>query len=208
MASIRRISIALLAAFLLWGLMFSPLTAAHVPFWGVMVCAALLLTGYVSYHTPSWWRQLRFTPANIALGVAMAAALWLAFFIGDIVAAELFPFARPEVSAIYDIRVGISPWLLSALLLFLIGPAEEIFWRGFIQEQLSRRWGANAGFVIATALYTAVHIPSCNMMLTLASCVAGGFWGLAYRLIPQRFTAILISHALWDAAVFIWFPIS
>ena len=24
---------------------------------------------------------------------------------------------------------------------------------------------------------------------------------------PERFSAILLSHALWDVAVFIWFPI-
>ena len=37
--------------------------------------------------------------------------------------------------------------------------------------------------------------------------VAGAVWGLMYRLFPERFAAIIISHALWDAAVFVWFPI-
>jgi membrane protease YdiL (CAAX protease family) len=44
-------------------------------------------------------------------------------------------------------------------------------------------------------------------MLLMAALVAGMAWGLLYRFFPERFTAIIISHALWDAAVFIWFPI-
>ena len=50
----------------------------------------------------------------------------------------------------------------------------------------------------ASALYTAVHVPSCNFMLIMASLVAGGTWSLCYRLFPQRFTAILLSHAPWE----------
>ena len=88
-----------------------------------------------------------------------------------------------------------------------MGPAEEIYWRGYVQERLSKRWGADRGFLVATALYTLVHLPSCNLMLVLAALTAGTVWGLLYRFFPERFTAILLSHALWDAAVFVWFPI-
>lgn len=38
-------------------------------------------------------------------------------------------------------------------------------------------------------------------------CVAGGVWGLIYRLRPQMLPALIVSHALWDALVFIWLPI-
>jgi membrane protease YdiL (CAAX protease family) len=44
-------------------------------------------------------------------------------------------------------------------------------------------------------------------MLIMAAAVAGFIWGLAYRFFPERLGAIIISHALWDCAVFIWFPI-
>mgnify|MGYP003300310184 CR=1 FL=1 len=61
--------------------------------------------------------------------------------------------------------------------------------------------------VVTTAIYALVHAASCNFMLTMAAMVAGLVWGLLYRFFPERFSAILISHALWDVAVFIWFPI-
>lgn len=206
-ASLKQICGALLVAFVLWGVMFSPITAPHVPFWPMMTLAALSLTTIATCCAPPWWRRLSFGPAEVAAGLAIAAGLWVAFWVGDAVAAWLFHFAPTQVHDIYGIREGVSPWALSLLLVLIIGPAEEIFWRGFMQEQISRRLGANVGFVVATALYTAVHIPSCNFMLVMASAVAGGAWGLCYRLFPGRFTAIIISHALWDAAVFIWFPI-
>ena len=89
----------------------------------------------------------------------------------------------------------------------LIGPAEEIFWRGYVQRTLSQKLGANKGFIVATAIYTLVHIGSLNFMLIMAAMVCGIAWGLLYRLMPERFTAITLSHALWDAAVFVIFPI-
>ena len=198
----------LLAAGVLWAVMFSPHTAPYVNFWCMMSLAALTLSAFAACGMRGLWQRLRFTPANVALGVLMAAGLWLAFYIGDAAAAYLFDFARAEVGAIYGIKEGVPPLLLTALLLCLIGPAEEIYWRGCVQETLSRRRGANVGYAVSTALYAAVHLPSCNAMLVMAALVAGGFWGLAYRLMPRRLGAIVISHALWDAAVFIWFPIS
>ena len=140
-------------------------------------------------------------------GVLIAVGLWGVFWLGDKVSAWLFDFARPQVDTIYNMKEGESPWLLTLLMLFLIGPAEEIFWRRYVQQQLSERWGANAGFAVATAIYALVHAGSCNFMLVMAALTAGGVWGGLYRLFPRLFPAILVSHALWDAAVFIWFPI-
>ena len=150
---------------------------------------------------------MNFTPKQLFWGVAIAIALWGVFWIGDKLSQLMFDFARPQVDTIYGMKEGESPWLLTALMLFLIGPAEEIFWRGYVQERLSLRWNANIGFIVTTAIYALVHAGSCNFMLTMAALVAGAAWGLLYRLFPQYFTAIIISHALWDVAVFIWFPI-
>ena len=43
--------------------------------------------------------------------------------------------------------------------------------------------------------------------LIMAAMVAGAVWGFIYYLYPQRLGALIVSHALWDVAVFIWFPI-
>lgn len=203
----RRVVFTIILAFVLWTIMFSPWTAPHVNFWWAMTGSACLLTLLSSLFAPGWWKRISLTPSNIIYGILIAVALWGVFWLGDKFSQLLFDFARPQVDTIYGMKEGESPWLLTALLLLLIGPAEEIFWRGYVQETISKRWNANIGFVVTTLVYALVHAGSFNFMLLMAALVAGMAWGLLYRFFPERFTAIIISHAIWDAAVFIWFPI-
>lgn len=203
----KRLVFTIVLAAVLWTVMFSPWTAPYINFWWMMTASATVLAVLSTLFNKGWWRQLRWSPSNILLGVVIAAVLWGVFWTGDKVSSWLFDFARPQVNAIYGMKEGESTWLLSVLMLFLIGPAEEIFWRGYVQRTLSGRFSRNAGFVITTLLYAAVHAGSCNFMLVMAALVAGVVWGGLYRLFPERFSAVIISHALWDAAVFVWFPI-
>ena len=203
----KKIMILILLAFLLWTVMFSPWTAPFVPFWWMMTFSAFTLTVLSSIVSPGWWKCVRWSVSNLLFGIVIAVALWFVFWVGDKASTWLFDFARPQVNLIYGMKEGESPWLLSCLLLFLIGPAEEIFWRGYVQETFSKKISPNTGFILATACYTLVHIASFNFMLIMASMVCGLAWGLLYRFFPQRFSAIILSHALWDAAVFVWFPI-
>ena len=187
--------------------MFSPLTAPHVRFWWMMTGSALLLGLLSTCFNPRWWQRTEWNGANLLLGIVVAAALWGIFWVGDKASSWLFDFARPQVDTIYGMKSGESPWLLAGLMLFLIGPAEEIFWRGCVQQGFSERFGPDRGFLLTTLLYALVHAASCNFMLVMAAFVAGLVWGALYRFFPRRFAAIIVSHALWDAAVFIWFPI-
>lgn len=203
----RRVVLTIILATVLWTVMFSPWTAPHVNFWWMMTASACSLTLLSSLFAPGWWKRISITPSNIFYGILIAVALWGVFWLGDKLSQLLFDFARPQVDTIYGMKDGESPWLLTVLLLFLIGPAEEIFWRGYVQQALSQRWNPNVGFVVTTLVYALVHAGSFNFMLVMAAMVAGAAWGLLYRFFPERFTAIVISHALWDVAVFIWFPI-
>lgn len=203
----KKLLFTLVLAAILWTVMFSPLTAPHVNFWWMMTASALTLSVLSTCFNPGWWKTVSWDAGNIGLGLLIAVGLWGVFWLGDKVSSLLFDFARPQVNLIYGMKEGESPWLLSALMLFLIGPAEEIFWRGYVQRTLSLRWNANAGYAVATLLYALVHAGSCNFMLLMAALVAGVVWGGLYRLFPERMAAIIVSHAVWDVAVFIWFPI-
>ena len=194
-------------AAVLWTVMFSPWTAPYVNFWLMMTCSGMILTLYSTWAAPGWWKDIKLDLGNILLGVALAAVLWCVFWVGDKLSSLMFDFARPQVDMIYGMKAGENPWVLTALMLFIIGPAEEIFWRGYLQKNFSRRWNPNTGFIVTTLMYSLVHISKFNFMLIMAAAVAGIVWGLAYRLYPEKFGAIVISHALWDCAVFIWFPI-
>lgn len=170
--------------------------------------SAIVLMNMAFALRPQWWiEDVKFDWKNVAGGVGLAVVLWGVFWLGDKASAWLFDFARPQVELIYGMKTGENPWLLSILLLILIGPAEEIFWRGYVQNALSKRWSPNVGFIVTTLVYALVHIWSFNFMLVMAALVVGAIWGLAYRLYPQKLGALIVSHAVWDVAVFVVFPI-
>ena len=196
----------------LWFYMFSPWTAGLTNFWYTMTATALILIFMACWmgdlKTPireglHGGKPLRF----FLLGIALAAALWGVFWVGDKLSSLMFGFARGQVDSIYGMKTGIQPWIIALLLLFIIGPAEELFWRGFVQQQLSLHWGENWGFVVATAIYTLIHLWSFNFMLIMAAMVCGIVWGGLYRLQPKWLPALVVSHAVWDACVFVVFPI-
>ena len=203
----KKLTFTIILAAVLWSIMFLPITAPHINFWWMMTGSACILSTLSTIFNPGWWKRVKLSGRGVVEGIAIAVVLWGVFWIGDKLSQIIFNFARGQVDLIYGMKEGESPWLLTALMLFLIGPAEEIFWRGYVQQTLQNRWNPNAGFVVTTLIYAIVHAGSCNFMLVMAALVAGAAWGLLYRLFPDKFFAIILSHALWDVAVFVWFPI-
>lgn len=211
------IILSVISALLCWTYMFCPIVPKALPFWHMMVGAAILLSILSFVFGWDIWKQrwqnriggLKYIIGQILLGIALAIILWGIFWLGDKLSQWMFPsFARAQVNSIYSIKDGFNPHMVGLLLLLLIGPAEEIFWRGYVQEKLQRSCSKTwIGALIGIALYTAIHIPSCNFMLIVAAGVCGVVWGGLYWWKPQWFPALLLSHALWDAAVFVWFPI-
>lgn len=207
------LAIAVAVAALLWFHMFSPWTKGWPNFWLVMACSAAILTTLGLLFTPDRKALLKVERPALQLlaGVVIAFALWGVFWIGDKVSAWMFAFARPEVDSVYSMKEGLPSWLIAALLLLLIGPAEEFFWRGYVQRTLGKVLGGerpeDKAFIITAAVYALVHVWSLNFMLIMAALVAGCVWGLIYRLRPKALPALIVSHALWDALVFIILPI-
>ena len=215
MSSRARIITAIALAALLWFIMFSPWTAPHVPFWGAMAVSSCILMALSFVIFPDWHKGLHLTLPQIGLGIAIAAVMWGIFWLGDKLSSFMFSFARPQVDNIYALKDGAMKWLLAAQLLLLTGPAEEIFWRGCLQKAIGDKLEGRTGLknprllaaLITLAAYTLIHIWSFNFMLTMAALVAGAVWGLLYYLKPQWLPALIVSHAIWDAAVFVVFPI-
>lgn len=206
-ASWPRIIAAVAVAAVLWFIMFSPWTAPKISFWPAMALSSCILLTLACALFPQWHKNLQFSLWQIGLGILIAAVLWGIFYLGDKLSSAWFSFARPQVDNIYALKDGSTTWLLATQLLLLTGPAEEIFWRGCIQnafgERMPRLWAA----IITLLIYTLIHIWSFNFMLIMAALVAGGLWGLLYYLKPNWLPALIVSHALWDAAVFVVFPI-
>jgi hypothetical protein len=91
--------------------------------------------------------------------------------------------------------------LVPALVLGLIvAPAEELFWRGFVQERLALRLGRWRAVAIATGLAVALALASGEPLLALATAPTHAAWGAlaAWRrsLVPS-----LLSHSVWTVLV-------
>ena len=205
---LSRLILAITTAALLWFYMFSPWTGGWPNFWIVMSFSAVILTTLGLTFTTDRKELLKIERPlfQVLAGIAIAFALWGIFWIGDKVSAWMFAFARPEVDSVYEMKEGLPAWLLC-----LIGPAEELFWRGYVQRTMCRIFGGkrpeDKAFILTAVIYALVHIWSFNFMLVMAALVAGLVWGLIYRLRPQALPALIVSHALWDALVFVLLPI-
>ncbi len=174
-------------------------------FWiKIALSSAFLAILAVAFQPPASRPSLR--AGDVVIGIAAAAVLWAVFWLGKQVSTSLFPFADTQIGAIYGKGEGFSRWGVFFLLLLVTGPAEEIYWRGFLQKNLMARHGPLAGWALATGVYAGVHIWSMNFMLIGAAAVAGAFWGLLYWHC-RRLAPVIVSHALWSSFVFSVVPI-
>ncbi len=217
--AVRRLVIAVAVAAVLWFFMFSPWTGHLVNFWVMMSFSAVVLTSLaITGRRSAVYENVTGCAAKGSLhakdfavqliaGVVIAFVLWGIFWAGDKLSQMMFDFARPQVDDVYGMKDGTSPVLISLLLLFVIGPAEEYFWRGYVQKKISDFHGGNVALFVTAAVYALVHVWSFNFMLVMAALVAGGVWGLIYRLKPSLLPALIVSHAVWDALVFVILPI-
>lgn len=190
----------------LWLVMFSPWTSPYINFWLTMSASAVILTTYALLRGGIPFEGKPVPAKALGGGLLIAVALWGVFWIGNQVSQIIFPFASTQINTIYAMKGDASPFIVALLLLFVIGPAEELFWRGYIQKTFSLKYGRWGGFLAAWGCYTLIHVWSGNIMLLLAAATCGFFWGMLYLFFPKRLDAILVSHALWDAAAFVIFP--
>ncbi|MFP4476442.1 MAG: CPBP family intramembrane glutamic endopeptidase [Desulfatibacillaceae bacterium] len=175
-------------------------------FWVKIACSATLLAVMAAAFggRPKEW--FSFTPRDVAIGLVSAAVLYFVFYVGNFAATKLFSFAQSQVGGVYAKGEGTPVWVICLLLFFVTGPAEEIYWRGFLQKRLAARLGGWQGWLVAAALYAGVHVWALNFMLIGAAGVAGLFWGAMYWRLG-RVPALIISHSIWSTVIFAVFPI-
>ncbi|MCX7819198.1 MAG: CPBP family intramembrane metalloprotease [Kiritimatiellae bacterium] len=142
---------------------------------------------------------------KLAGGLAAALVLGAVFAVGNALLRRVWPEAGGMIGRVYALGEGASKWRIALLLALVIGPAEEIVWRGVVQRGLTARLGAGRGIAAAVALYTGIHVATGNPVLLLAAAVAGLAWGWMYHR-WRSLAANMVSHAAWDVAVFVLFP--
>jgi membrane protease YdiL (CAAX protease family) len=202
--------------FLLTAALFAPLFAFRhlgpVDFWWWISADLAILMALAFFHDKSHWpmimKDLREGCAKkVVIGGLSGLVLFLIFLAGDGLSHLIFPFAAEGIGRIYSFKQGASVSRIALLIVFLIGPGEEAFWRGFLQRHWTARMGKFRGWIAAAAFYAAVHLGSGNIMLVLAALVCGLYWGALYA----RYRSVLlvaVSHTLWDILIVLVFPLS
>jgi membrane protease YdiL (CAAX protease family) len=202
-SSLRSVYLSIVAAFVLWFFIFA-YPAGN--FWIKLIGSASLLAaiGLISGR-----RELKalfaFKIRHLWVGIGSALVLYGIFWIGKEAANLLFAFAPGQIASVYATKSQLDAVLIGLLLLLLMGPAEEIFWHGFVQRRLVEGYGAPTGILGTAIIYALVHAVSLNPMLILAAGVCGLYWGLLYQR-EQNLIPLIISHSLWDVLIFVLFP--
>ncbi|MFN8358505.1 MAG: type II CAAX endopeptidase family protein [Candidatus Kapaibacterium sp.] len=197
----------------LWFLMFShfPEIAVIIHtqyFWYAMTFSTVFLSCFSLYTQRRELAKIfAFQWKFVWIGILHAVILYGMSRLGVYIFSHFFDGVMPQIESIYQTRTQLSPAIIAPLLFFLIAPAEEIFWRGFVHHKLMEKYGVTQGTIIGICLYSGVHIWALNPMLLLAALVLGVHWSLMYR----RFHSIIpgiISHAIWDTAIFVLLPVT
>jgi len=170
----------------------------------LLALSILLDKGYVPFLLADLRSR---TVWKVGLGFLAAGLLYGIFFAGNWLSRQILPFAGSGISQVYHFKAGAAPLRVIGLLTVLIGPGEELFWRGFLQRRFQVHFGGLIGWLLATAVYAVVHAGSGNPMLVLAAAACGLCWGFLF-LQTRSLLLVAVSHTVWDLAVFILFPFS
>ena len=173
-------------------------------FWHRMTATGAIL-GILAIAGDRSLQRPRLRPRDVALGLVVAAGLYGIFQLGDRLARRVLPAGDDNIDDIYELR-QIAPRNEIALrLAAVIGPAEELFWRGLLQRSVARRVGWVPAVVASTVAYGGAHVVTGNVALIGAATVAGLYWAsLAAAGVPMA--ALMSSHVIWDIWIFLVAP--
>jgi membrane protease YdiL (CAAX protease family) len=169
-----------------------------------MTQTGAVLGGLALAMTPEL-RHPRIGWRDLLVGLGSAGGLYVVFQLGDRVSRAILPSGSREVADIYALR-SLRPWPELALrLAAVIGPAEELFWRGLVQRRLTGRVGPWRAAALATASYGAAHLASRNVTLVGAATIAGAYWS-ALAAAGASMSSLVVSHVVWDIWIFLVAP--
>ncbi len=181
-----------------------PFGGARERFWNRLTGTGLVL-GTLAISAEPANRRPRIRAIDVVGGLVSAAALYAIFHVGDRVARAVLPGGAREIDEIYSLRGTRPAAELVARLAAVIGPAEELFWRGYIQRRLAATFGRWPAAAMATAAYAGVHVPSGNLTLIGAAGTAGAFWSFL-RALGMPLAGLVVSHVAWDIWIFLVAP--
>lgn len=177
-----------------------------VGFWlGISVASLILANWSIIWAGEDRERLFSMRLGQAGWGVLSGVFLYIVFWLGRIMVSQIIPSLTLQIDAIYANKALIPLWA-TPVLLILIAAWEEIFWRGMAQRVISRRFGANAGWLLGAIAYMLVNIWSGNLVLIMTTLICGLYWGWLYKCFGSLWPGI-ISHVTWALAIFLVLPL-
>ncbi len=187
----------------IWYLLFN---YSQLPYWGILSAIMIVLGCLAIYNYPDTLQtNLKAWLRYLTIGTFAAVVLYLLFFF-FFKLTSIFPLLRDQVSALYQTSGHGQQIGFKSILLIPIGIGEELFWRGLVQRKMIGRFGRYRGFGIALGLYFLINLCSLNLAMAAASLLAGFVWGML-TIHFKHIGPALVTHLLWDLAIFAWFPL-
>jgi membrane protease YdiL (CAAX protease family) len=154
---------------------------------GVIALAfGVVLTGEVS------------VPVSAGAGVVSGIGLFAATraFVA-VVGGSWSSFGR-DASSLYAARRSFPLWMAILLGAVIVVTGEELFWRGFVQAELTEANGRLVGALGSLGAFVGVNVASANLAVIAAGVVGGAVWTLlAYW--TGGVLASLLCHSVWNA---------
>ncbi|QHJ70798.1 CPBP family intramembrane glutamic endopeptidase [Planococcus halotolerans] len=162
----------------------------------LILMSAAVLFGEIQEEMRTW--------KSFAYGIAAAIAMYLILFAGYHLLQMLGVGSASSTADFLAIFTPASVWHL-LLLMFIVVPGEELFWRGFVQQQLKQYVPASIAIPVASVLF--------GLTLWLADFWPGIFAGTAVGLVlgylyekKKSMPALIIAHLILMLLIFIVFP--
>lgn len=172
-------------------------------FWYIFTATMLVLISYSIIHEDV--EDNTSTLSYLTLGVASGAGLFGLFWFGSFLIDVLNLPITNQISRLYS-RFSPDLFWHYIVLVIIIAPGEEIFWRGFIQKRLSQYFGMKLTIGLSVLLYASVHLYSGEFVLILAAIIAGLAWSFLYAW-KRSMPLVIVSHIVFDLLLFVFIPL-
>jgi membrane protease YdiL (CAAX protease family) len=170
--------------------------------YGSMAVAALI---WIEFRgTRSLTAMLWEPPAGLPAAAGVSAGIFMAAAAAAMsVTLPAFRSLETEFAQICADQRGVE----IALLALMSGAAEELFFRGAMQQEFARRFGVTGGVLATALIFGLVHVPLSRRMMTwpLLACVSGVVLGalMAWTeslLAPMAAHIVVNAVGLWRIA--------
>lgn len=196
----KRLILGLLLAHLLLFFTFQD----RAVFWYIFTASMLFLISY-SILNEEIEDQVPFM-SYLTIGTLTGVILFSIFLFGSFLFDTLNLPVVKEITRLYDRLSPTVLWHYIVLLLVII-PGEEIFWRGFVQERIQRNSNITIAILISSILYASAHLYSGTLLLPLAALISGVFWGILYYW-KKSLPLVIVSHLIFDLFLFVIYPLN